>query len=256
MGYLAQMALKVSLRTFARKAGYTLDPWQLDVLESQAPGILLNVTRQGGKSTVAGLVGSREAVCEAGSTVLVVSRAQRQSQLLFRKILDVFWRLDLGDWMAPDAESRLHLELPNGSQIAALPGSEETVRGFSAVNLLLIDEAARVPDDLHSALRPMLATSQGRELDMSTPWGRRGWWYESIRDRRQSGWVYHEIPATECPRITPEFLAEEYRILGPMFYSQEYECQFVDAAGAAFRSEDVEASVKSYAVLPGIRRFT
>jgi hypothetical protein len=38
------------------------------------------------------------------------------------------------------------------------------VRGFAGVHLLIIVEAARVPDDLYRALRPMVATSEGADL--------------------------------------------------------------------------------------------
>jgi hypothetical protein len=41
------------------------------------------------------------------------------------------------------------------------PGNEDTVRGYSGATLLLIDEAARVPDALYAAVKPMLATSGG-----------------------------------------------------------------------------------------------
>ena len=33
-------------------------------------------------------------------------------------------------------------------RVIALPGGEETIRGYSGVNLLIIDEAARVADEL------------------------------------------------------------------------------------------------------------
>lgn len=50
------------------------------------------------------------------------------------------------------------------------------MRGYSAAALIVLDEAARVPDDLYSAVTPTLATSGGRIIAMSTLFGRRGWW--------------------------------------------------------------------------------
>ena len=61
-----------------------------------------------------------------------------------------------------DGDNAISLLLPNGSRIVGLPGTEATVRGFSAVSLMLIDEAARVADEMYKALRPMLAVSGGR----------------------------------------------------------------------------------------------
>jgi hypothetical protein len=70
------------------------------------------------------------------------------------------------------------LELGSGSRIVSLPGTEGTIRGYSAVSLLIGDEAARVSDALYYAVRPMLAVSQGRLLALSTPFGKRGWFCE------------------------------------------------------------------------------
>ena len=67
------------------------------------------------------------------------------------------------------AESALRLELANGSRVVSLPGDEKNIRGYSGVTLLVIDEAARVADELYYAVRPMLAVSQGRLVALSTP---------------------------------------------------------------------------------------
>jgi hypothetical protein len=65
----------------------------------------------------------------------------------------------------------LTLELVNGSRIVSLPENESGIRGFSGVNLLVIDEAARVDDSLYRSVRPMLAVSGGRLVALSTPFG-------------------------------------------------------------------------------------
>ena len=51
------------------------------------------------------------------------------------------------------------------------------------------------------------------------------------------------MPASECPRITPEFLEKERRELGEWHYRQEYECQFVDSVHQLFRSADIERAI-------------
>jgi hypothetical protein len=215
------------------------DPWQREVLVSRAGRILMNCSRQSGKSTVAATIGVYEALSEAGALVLLLSPSLRQSQELFRKVLDVYRAA--GRPVLAEAENRLTLELANGSRIVSLPGTEKTVRGFSGVRLLLVDEASRVPDELHASVRPMLAVSGGRMIALSTPWGCRGFFYEEwISDRP---WLRVEVPATQCPRISKEFLAEERASMGHLFFASEYECRFVDTLDQVFGSEHIRAAL-------------
>lgn len=223
----------------SRRAGLEPDPWQADVLRSRAPRILLNCSRQAGKSTITSILALHTALYEPGSLVLIISRAERQSKRLFDKCIQAYGKL--GRPVAAKSEGVLHLTLANGSEMVALPGKEETVRSFSAVRLLIIDEAARVDDTLYRSLRPMLAVSQGRLIALSTPWGKRGWWYEAWESPEP--WERYRIPAAECPRISPEFLAEEKRTLGEWWYRQEYGCEFSDATDSLFREEDLQASL-------------
>lgn len=221
---------------FAAAAGIAPDAWQADVLRSTAPRLLLNCARQAGKSTVTSILALHAALYEPGALVLLLSPTLRQSGELFRKVLALYRRLDAT--VPPEAESALRLELAHGSRIVSLPGKEETVRGYSAVTLLVIDEAARVPDSLYLSARPMLAVSGGRLVALSTPFGTRGWWYEAWRGAE--AWERYEVPATACPRIPPAFLEEERRNLGSYWYEQEYLCRFLDAQTQPFGREDVD----------------
>jgi hypothetical protein len=119
----------------------------------------------------------------------------------------------------------------------SLPGKEETVRGYSGVTLLVIDEAARVADELYYSVRPMLAVSGGRLIALSTPFGKRGWWYHEWTEGE--GWERVRVTAEQCPRIPARFLAEERAALGDWWYRQEYGCEFVETTGQLFSSESV-----------------
>ena len=61
-------------------------------------------------------------------------------QQLFLKVMKAY--LDLGCPVPATKELALSLELENQSLIVTLPGDEATVRGFSAVSLAIVDEAA------------------------------------------------------------------------------------------------------------------
>jgi len=137
--------------------------------------------------------------------------------------------------------TQLELELANGSRIVSLPENEGGIRGFSGVSLLVIDEASRVSDALYAAVRPMLATSKGRLIALSTPFGMRGWFYEAWGDT--SAWQRMKITADQCPRITPEFLAEERKAIGDRWFVQEYFCEFTESIGAVFSSRDIQRAM-------------
>lgn len=217
--------------------GFEPDPWQADVLRSRSPRILLNCSRQSGKSTVCALLALWTAIYRPRSLILCLSPTLRQSSELFHIVAGFYNNLE--ERIDPRAESALKLELKNDSRIISLPGKEETIRGYAGVDLLIVDEAARVPDDLYFTVRPMLAVSRGRLIALSTPYGRRGWFYEEwISDHE---WERICITADQCPRITPEFLREEEASMPRRWFRQEYYCEFADSEGQLFSREDIEA---------------
>lgn len=239
---LITAACALSPAVFSQYGGITPDIWQRKVLLSQSKRILLNCSRQSGKSTTIGTLALHQAIYTPDSLVLMVCPTQRQSGELFRKMLSVYRRL--GRPVDPEHESALQLELENGSRIIALPGKEGTIRSYSAVSLLLLDEAAKILDALYSTVRPMLAVSNGRIIASSTPFGTRGWWHKAWSSGSET-WERYEVDAYQCPRISPEFLAEERQELGDWWFSQEYECKFLDAQSAAFRAIDIEAAMQT-----------
>jgi len=131
--------------------------------------------------------------------------------------------------------------LSNGSRIVSLPGDPDTVRGFSAPKLVITDEAAYVSDQMQAALAPMLAVSRGRTIDMSSPNGRRGYFFENWV--RGEGIERIRIIGRECPRISSEFLDQQRKKLGPVIFAQEFEGEFTDAESSAFSSELIELAL-------------
>ncbi len=206
------------------------DPWQRALLLSREPYVLLNCARQTGKSTTVAALALHQLFHAPGSLVLVVAPSERQSHELFRKVVHA--NLALGKPIPALRCNQSELELANGSRLVALPGREETIRSFSGVSLLILDEASRVPDDLYRSVRPMLAVSQGRLLALSTPFGQRGWFYEEWIG--PGPWRRVHVPWSQCPRILPEFIAEETRALGQAWVDQEYNGLFTTMEGLVY----------------------
>src|SRR5215208_5463740 len=233
--------LKLGLDRVAFARALELDPdaWQRELLRSTSDRILLNCSRQSGKSTMTAVIALHRALYYPGSLILCLAPALRQSQELFGKVLG-FYR-DLGRPVSPQAERKLSLELENGSRIITLPASEKTIRGFSGTSLLVLDEAARVEDELFFAVRPMLAVSGGSLMMLSTPYGKRGIFYEEWIGGH--GWERYEVPASQCPRISGEFLEEERASLPPFIFRQEYECSFEETEDQVFTTDMIDRAL-------------
>lgn len=263
--------------------GAEADPWQKEVLDCNDLRMLLCCSRQAGKSQTAAAMALREAICNPPAEVLIISKALRQSAELLRKVKELHRGL-LGNlptrkkdriskpplpyfkWLKREElydqkfeayrerrkadERALSMDFANGSRIISLPGKADTIVGFSAIDLLIIDEAARTGDDLYRSVRPMLAVSKGRLLALSTPFGKRGWFWEEWkrcedykREGKKPAWKQFQIRADQCPRIDKEFLKEEFFSIGERWYAQEYCCEFRDTVDSVFSYDDIQATI-------------
>jgi hypothetical protein len=239
---------------FAREVlGFQPDEAQARVLES-APlyrQIGLNCSRQWGKSTVAAVLAVHRLVMERGATVLVVGPSGRQSGETLGKVRSYLGTM--GVKTRGDGVNRSSMMLPNRSRIVGLPAREETVRGFSSVSMLIVDEAARVPDEVYLALRPSLAVANGDVVLLSTPRGKRGFFYREMTEGADGDspsttpagpgtWLRHTGQVTECARIPEEFLEKE-RARGEAYFRQEYLCEFVESGKYLFDEKLVKSMV-------------
>jgi hypothetical protein len=224
------LALALDPSAVLRAQGLAPDPWQRDLLVANDRQVLLNCSRQSGKSTTVAALALHTALFRPGGLVLLLSPSRRQSGEIYRKVLDAYHAL--GPVVRARSETQFHLELANGARVVSLPGKEGTVRSFSGVRLLVLDEAARIPSALYRSVRPMLAVSRGRLVALSTPFGQRGWFHDEWHG--DGPWKKVRVTWRDCPRITPDFIAEEERALGPEWVGQEYECSFVSMHGLVY----------------------
>src|SRR5260370_9294805 len=163
-----------------------------------------------------------EALLAGDRLVLLLSRSLRQSTELFLRVGEFHQRLG---GCCLKRQTSHELQFTTRSRIISLPCQPDTIRGFANVQMLVIDEAARVPDDLYRTVRPMLAVSGGRLVCLSTPYGKRGFFYKAWAQGGDD-WARIEVPASRIPRISADFLARERRALGEWLVRQEYCCSF------------------------------
>ncbi len=239
-------AVQISLRNeipddpveFAGQVGIEPDDWQAEVLASEHPRKILCCGRQTGKSTVAAILSIHKALTQAGSTVLVVAPGERQAKLLFSKAASLYKRA--GYPLPAHSERRTGLELSNGSVIEALPAVERTTRGYS-VDLLVVDEAAGVADMDYHGILPALIATQGEQVLLSTPRGKRGFFHELWHSA--DDWMRVMIRSDEVCRIRTEDLEVFRRTMPEQFFRQEFHCEWLDTEGGLFSYDDIEAAL-------------
>jgi hypothetical protein len=227
---------------FANDCGIMPDTWQAELLRSTARRVLMLCSRQSGKSTATALLSLWVAIFEAPALIVVVSPSQRQSAEMLRTLMLFHAKLEGAPAML--GESVLKVEFSNGSRILALPGTEKTIRGLAGVAVVIIDEAARVDDELIAAVRPMLAVSAGggRLIALTTPAGKRGWFFDAWTGT--GDWSRVRVAATDCPRISEAFLQEEMKELGALRFSEEYQLEFRDSDEQVFPGAIIAAAFR------------
>lgn len=231
--------------------GLELDPWQADAMNSEDRRISFLCSRQSGKSTIAALKALHRVIFFPRSLVLLISPSLRQSSELFRKVLGYLNALHQRPKLKE--ENKLSITLANGSRIVSLPSSEATIRGYSNAAMIIEDEAAAVPDELYHACLPMLAVSNGQYIQLSTPRGKKGHFFDAWESE---GWRKIMITAEQIPRITKDFLDNARKELGSRMFAQEFMCEFLeDMEGSMFRREWFQIVDAAPAELTRTRRW-
>lgn len=212
-----------------QKLEFDPDDWQRSVLMSHSRFMVMACARQVGKSTIVAVKVTHRAVTAPNSLVLVIAPTQRQSKELMMKI-KTFLRISGTELLT---DNQTEVILANGSRICALPGSEDTVRGFSAVDLIVIDEAAFAANELYHTVYPMIQISRGDMVLLSSAYITDGFFYE-IWTGNDERWEKYRITAYDCPRYDINEL-EIIRANTPeKAFKAEYLAEFVDPAGATF----------------------
>jgi Terminase large subunit, T4likevirus-type, N-terminal len=233
---------------FAMSVGIDPDEWQVEVLASDHPRKILCCGRQTGKSTVGAVLAIHEALTQPGSTVLIVAPGERQAKLLYQKAARLYEKV--GYPLPAHSHRRTGLELANGSTIEALPAVERTTRGYS-VDLLVVDEAAAVPDMDYYGILPALIATQGDQVLLSTPRGKRGFFHEIWQGAED--WQRIMVRSNEVSRIREEDLEVFRSAMPDEYFRQEFFCEWLDTEGSLFTYDDIEAALSAGEDVPALQ---
>jgi hypothetical protein len=208
--------------------------YQVDILKSHSKRLSVRAGRQVGKTEVIALKALHYAITRPGKVILILSPTMRQSQILFNKI-DSYIQINPYIYDLIERKTQTFIKFYNTSEIHSLPSGEtgDTIRGFSP-SLIIIDEAAYVKDKVFVSIEPSLGATQGDIILISTPFGKRGRFYETFNPKGSQRYETYHIRAKDCPKIDSEFLQEQRETLTAMEYLQEFEGEFVEEADAYF----------------------
>lgn len=227
-------ALKSGRIKISRSETIDLDEWQQEVLDYEG-NIAIRAGRQVGKSTIISIKASKVALLNHNFSVMIISATERQAYLLFSKVLNYLWdnyRYAIKE--GKDRPTKTEIKLKNGSFIRCLPTGLDGlgIRGYT-INLLIADEAAFIPIEVWPAVTPMLSTTGGNIILISTPYGRTGYFYDCFNDDTFRTWhVSSEEVAKsrQDPQRTNmlKFYENEKERMTELQYAQEYLGEFVD----------------------------
>lgn len=203
-----------------------LDGWQKQVMKTKG-NICLRSGRQVGKTEVISQLGADYAANNDKKVILIIASVERQAQLLFERLLGYMMSKYSSSIKRGKFRPTKHkLMLKNGSVIHCLPTglTGYGIRGYT-VDLLIADEAAFIPEEVWTAVTPMLAVRRGRIILLSTPHGKGGYYHSCFTDQHFTS--FH-VSSEDCPRKDQHFLDREKLRMTKVQYAQEYLGEFVD----------------------------
>ncbi|KPV62526.1 MAG: Terminase-like family protein [Candidatus Bathyarchaeota archaeon BA2] len=212
--------------------------YQEKLLRDQSKRLVACMGRQTGKTTTIAIKAVHFAFCNADVTVLITAPSRRQSIIMFSKIAGFIFRTVLRRSVIRSTQTTI--QLSNGSEIIALPCSGHLLRGFTA-QMVIVDEASYIPEEvITNILYPMLATTNGSLILLSTPWGKDHFFYRAFVDPDFS--VYR-VKSSECPLISEKFLKKQREFMTTETYRMEYEAEFVEAATSYFPQDLIRSCI-------------
>lgn len=237
------------LAVFADLAGCPLEGWQASGLTLEARTTAIVAPRQSGKSRSLSVLAVWWAFRSRDQRVLVVSGGGEAGA--YRLLADVRRLLAGSPFLAGsvvDEQAGL-VRLSNGSEIRSVPASERQVRGWS-VDLLLVDEAALISDDLllGAAVPTTAARPDARIVLASSANVASGAFFDHVRAGEQGSEHVRTFRWSlgECWWISASVVEAARASMSPARFAAEYEGVFASGADALFTRGSIERATADY----------
>lgn len=170
-------------KSFERKRRkIKLDKWQQDFKDTKGDKILC-CGRQVGKTEVCGEDAGDYAINNPNTQpIVMIAPTERQSAALFRKTLNYLLERYPNKVVISGKEKPTNKRImtKDGVEIYCLPvGKDGLGIRFLTIGRLYKDECSRIPEAVHEAVDPALLTTGGDEIQLSTPHGAIGAFYDT-----------------------------------------------------------------------------
>lgn len=199
-------------------------------------------SRQLGLSTVCAAYAVWLAIFYKDKNILVIATKLPTAMNFIKKVK--FALDNLPPWLLlPKFEpTKQSISFTNGSQIAAIPTSDDAGRS-EALSLLIIDEAAFIRDfdTIWTGLAPTFSTG-GSAIILSTPNGVGGQYYKlwTQAEAGQNKFNAIRLPWDVHPEHDEEWFKEETKSLPRRKVAQEYLCDFISSGDTFLQPNDLE----------------
>ena len=166
------------------KSDLKLDDWQEEFLKTKGDKILC-CGRQIGKSVICGIDAGEWAAHNSNKTILMIAPTERQARGLFEKTLDYLAKYYPQRIMkGKNRPTMTRIKLTRNVIIWCLPtGLSGLGIRFLTIDRLYEDESSRIPEAVQSAVTPMLLTTGGDTIKLSTPYGTKGHFWDTLSNK-------------------------------------------------------------------------
>ena len=203
---------------------------------------IFNLGRQIGKDFTISCYALWLCVTCANQKIVIVSPAQRQSDLLFDRIKA--WIGSSDELFASVKNSTCEIiEFKNGSRIYALPATSY-IRGFTEVTDAFMNEVAHgIGEDSFAAVEPMLSRLNGGLHLFSSPAGCDGMFWDCWNNP-----AYHSmhLPSHANKFLSRDYLEEAKKTLSSQRYDNEINAEFLESISNYFPRELISRCIQKY----------
>lgn len=212
-----------------------LTKWQqdvYDVLEDarySGKRVVVKSKRQCGKSILCEILLLKYCL-EKRCTSIMISPTLNQSRKVFK---DIVTMLSGSGAIANNNASLLTLDFVNGSSILFKSAEQrESLRGFSVDGILIIDEAAYVPNDIFETVFPFCDANNAPMLVVSTPLFKNGTFYDLYINENNITFDWSQYDTSQF--LSPDRLEYYRTTLSENKFKTEYLGQFIEDGGYVF----------------------